>query len=352
MDRSLRMLGVIACGGIAAVAIHETGIHVALVPALLAFTALFWIATSATAPGWRRIALGAQAAIAIAVAAAGLMPRLEGALLAVVVAQTATIAPLAISIACSVAACIATFVLVSPHGQAAALRAMGELAIFAAFANVAFMLRARERAARAELARIHGQLMAAQSLLLDGARSAERLHIARELHDSIGHDLVALILTLEVATRDSSRVQAALAQAKRLLAHVREIVGEIRPDAAIDLAAALHALVGGLVAPPHVVLEVAEELAVEDVGVAHAAFRCAQELLTNALKHARATRIDLAAAIAGDRLRIVVRDDGVARGAPTEGLGLLGVRERLAGVGGALTIESGRGLVARIEVPL
>jgi len=355
MDRSLRALGLIACIAIAAIAIYTGGFRVTLVAALVVFAALFWLATSHAPLPCRRIALGAQAALAITLAATGYMPRLEGALLAVIVAEALFLAPLRIAIATSVAACAAVAVLAWRQGQSSALRGTGELAIFAAFATVAFALRARERTARVELARMHGQLMGTQSLLLDSARTTERLRIARELHDALGHDLVALSLTLEVATRERdnvTRVQAALGQTKQALAHVRDIVGEMRPDASVDLAAALHALVTGLVSPPEVVLDVPDELAIENELVAHAAFRCTQELVTNALKHARANRIELQARIADDRLRIVVRDDGIARGAPTEGLGLLGVRERLASIGGELTLESTRGLAARIEVPL
>ena len=355
VDRSLKALGLVVCAAVAVITMSTSVVTAPLVAVLVAFVALFWFATSHAPVRWRQVALAAQAVLAIASAAAGLFPRLEGALLAVVVAQTLFALPLRASIAASVIACAVVGILAWHNGAAPALRGVGELAIFAAFATVAFALWERERAARVELGRIHGQLMGTQSLLVDSARTGERLRIARELHDALGHDLVALSLTLEVATRERdnlARVQAALVQTKQLLAHVREIVGEVRPQVSVDLAAALQGLVTGLLPPPEVVLAIPDELGVADELVAHAVFRCTQELLTNALKHARAHRIELAAAIDGDHLRIVVRDDGVARHAPAEGLGLLGVRERLASIGGRLTIESERGLAARVEVPL
>ncbi len=75
----------------------------------------------------------------------------------------------------------------------------GAYAGFQAFTFGASRLAAREAAARQELARVHAELLATQELLADSTRTAERLRIARELHDALGHHLTALSLQLEVA---------------------------------------------------------------------------------------------------------------------------------------------------------
>jgi signal transduction histidine kinase len=81
-----------------------------------------------------------------------------------------------------------------------------------------------------------------------------------------------------------------------------------------------------------------------------------QEALTNVVKHARAERVDLTVGATNGRLTVSVRDDGVGfdTGAASPGFGLVGMRERLAMVGGKLEIDStpGIGTELRAELPL
>jgi signal transduction histidine kinase len=85
------------------------------------------------------------------------------------------------------------------------------------------------------------------------------------------------------------------------------------------------------------------------------AYRIIQEGLTNALKHARATRDDVTVRYASDAVELEVRDDGEGRTtADGAGLGLLGIRERVMIYGGEMTDESapGRGFILRTRLPL
>ena len=77
------------------------------------------------------------------------------------------------------------------------------------------------------------------------------------------------------------------------------------------------------------------------------------EALTNAVKHAQATRAEVTATVSDDRLLLVVRDDGIG-GAEPEGHGLLGIGDRVAAFGGRLRIDSprGGGTVLAAELPL
>jgi signal transduction histidine kinase len=227
---------------------------------------------------------------------------------------------------------------------------------FQLFALGAATLTRRESAARLELSRAHAELVATQSLLGETARGAERLRIARELHDTVGHHLTALGLNLEVAKNATgsdaqAAVERARAIAKELLSEVRDAVGSFRADRPIDLDRALRMLVAG-VPRPRVRLSVAP-IAVRDAVVAHALFRCVQEALTNALRHADAASVTIDVREEGGDVRVRVHDDGRGVAAVRPGNGLAGLRERVEALGGTLRIESspGRGLTLSALIP-
>ena len=209
-----------------------------------------------------------------------------------------------------------------------------------------FVVRAldRETRARRGLAEANRELEAMQHVLADGSRLAERLRISRELHDAIGHHLTALSLNLEVAahrTEGEAREHVVTAQAiaRLLLADVRQIVAALHGSEGIDLRAALELLVGEM-PRPRVHLSVADGLRVDDPEKAHILLRCAQEIVTNAARHADAENLWLELASDGDGVEIRARDDG--RGTPRlePGRGLTGMRERVERAGGRLQISS------------
>lgn len=202
---------------------------------------------------------------------------------------------------------------------------------------------------------------------LDELREHERKHLAHELHDELGQTITALRIALKVATtrfeRDPAGIRANLAQFGALLddltQQTRRILRELRPPALDDLGlgAAVEWLAGQLerrggppcavdVPPGH--LEVPPDLA----GVA---YRCVQEALTNVTRHAQAASVRVRVALTDGELRAVVEDDGVGfGGAPTEGLGLVGMRERAAAVGGRVEVASapGRGTRVSLAIPV
>jgi len=99
---------------------------------------------------------------------------------------------------------------------------------------------------------------------------------------------------------------------------------------------------------PQVHLAMPASLEISDPEQAHAIFRCAQEGLTHALRHARAQNLWIDMARNGGRVEVRVRDDGrgAPRGAP--GSGLRGMRERLGEVGGGLEIDTAPGAGFRL----
>jgi signal transduction histidine kinase len=215
----------------------------------------------------------------------------------------------------------------------------------------------RERALRADLARVNAELLASRELLADGTRMAERLRIARELHDSLGHNLTALRLQLELASRlatgrAAEPIERSSGLAKELLSELRDVVGTMRQDDALDLARATARLAAGIPKPRiHLMLQGAPE--VHEPLLAHALFRCIQESLTNTIRHAEATNLWIELEWARGHHVLTMRDDG--RGAQTirEGHGLRGARERVARLGGSLELDTqpGAGFRLRVTVP-
>ena len=209
-----------------------------------------------------------------------------------------------------------------------------------------------------ELARVNAELRATQELLADSSRMAERLQISRELHDSLGHHLTVLNVNLELAKqtvegRAAEPVLEAQAVTRLLLSDVREVVGTLREDRSVDLRRALETLAAGT-PEPRVHLSFPEDLEVRDPSQAHALFRCTQEAITNAVRHARARNLWIELGKAEDGIVLRARDDGRGAVAVRAGNGLQGMRERLEEVGGRLEIESqpGQGFSLRAWTPL
>ncbi|HWY24260.1 MAG TPA: histidine kinase, partial [Nevskia sp.] len=227
---------------------------------------------------------------------------------------------------------------------------------FQAFAALTLAYAKRAELARDEAQRINAELLATRRLLLESTRGEERLRLSRELHDVVGHKLTALKLQLRLQARQGAAPDPALAECERLadelLADVRGVVGTLRRHDGIDLEQALAALVPAL-PRPRVRLELAPEARAAGLEQAQALLRCAQEGLTNALRHSGAEHIIIRLAAEGPGIVLSVEDDGHTQAAPQPGNGLRGMRERLETLGGRLElgIRDGGGLRLRAWLP-
>jgi signal transduction histidine kinase len=226
------------------------------------------------------------------------------------------------------------------------------------FAFMSSVVALQQVAARDQLRKVNSELRATQALLAENTRIAERVRIARELHDLVGHHLTALTLNLEVAThlvegKALEHVQQAHLLARLLLADVREVVSEMREDDKVDLAAALRTLVEG-VPEPSVHLDLPAELGMTDPLRAQVLLRCAQEMITNSVRHAQARNFWLQLRLDENGVALTARDDGKGVEAVKSGNGLNGMAERLRQLGGELTVESspGAGFSLQAWVPM
>jgi signal transduction histidine kinase len=130
-------------------------------------------------------------------------------------------------------------------------------------------------------------------------------------------------------------------------------VSEMREERGIDLSHALRVLAEGVPAL-QVDLELPEDLAIDDPERAQVLLRCAQEIITNTVKHAGASRLSLKLSREDSRVRLQAADDGRGCDHALPGNGLRGMRERLSAYGGQLAIITapGRGFALDVSIPL
>jgi two-component system sensor histidine kinase DesK len=208
-------------------------------------------------------------------------------------------------------------------------------------------------------------LVATRELLSQSTAQSERVRIARDLHDILGHHMTALILNLEVAKHSAEgkaqeKVEQSLALAKLLLGDIRTAVSELREDDTIDLQQSIGKLVADIPdlqfdidftgAPPIKHVELAETL-----------LRCTQEGITNVLRHSDASECRISVTGEDGKCRLQVADNGTgngnvnsnANGEVDPGNGLKGMAERVSANGGELSWQKTKsGFSLQVELPL
>ncbi len=200
------------------------------------------------------------------------------------------------------------------------------------------------------------------------AQELERTRLARELHDETGQALTSMLLGLKSLEDriDTDEGRVAAAELRELVAttlrEVRRLAVELRPSALDDfgLVPALERLRDTVAEQSGMVIDVQSQLDAERLPpeLETALYRIAQEALTNVVNHAVAGRVSIVLSRRERAVELVVSDDGqgfeTAR-ARDEGLGLIGMRERVALLGGHLTVDSTQGagtmLTAKLPIP-
>lgn len=245
-------------------------------------------------------------------------------------------------------------------------------------------LEGRVEARTRELEERNRELVALQSQRTEllrrviGAQEDERKRVARELHDEVGQFLTGLLLSLGSARQSAEPRAPDVAHqltgledlARRAVEEVRRLVADLRPSVLDDmgLVEAVRWYAGILQERAGLAVEVAAR-GLDRRLPAHlevVIFRVVQEALTNVVRHARATRVDIELDAGPLAVRATVRDDGrgfdptavaALRNAGSgvgPGLGLLGMEERVRLVGGTFRLESapGRGTAVAFSIPL
>jgi signal transduction histidine kinase len=238
--------------------------------------------------------------------------------------------------------------------------AVGLVAFVAVWALIAGRRLRRVRAAavaRGESAR------SVESTLLELSARGERARIARELHDVVAHHISMISVQAETARLTTAGMPAEGAKrlseigdtARTALTEMRRLLGVLREDAGSQPSRTpqpglqqLLELIDEMRASASARLIVHGPIAPLDPGVELVAYRIVQEALTNARRHAPGAAVDVEIAYQPDDLLVTVRDNGpgpppevdgavgAVSGAVNAGHGLLGMRERVATVGGEL----------------
>jgi signal transduction histidine kinase len=196
------------------------------------------------------------------------------------------------------------------------------------------------------------------------ATELERTRIAREIHDSLGHTLTSLNIQLDIARklhdRDPEKSTESLELAKQLasqsLTDVRMAIQSIRDTSDFNFEKSLHGLLDDV--KQRNGMEVDVKLDAPDLpsSVAFQVFRVIQECLTNVQKHAEASEVKIELEQSGEKIRLVVSDNGV--GMPTEeqhsGFGIRGMRERIESMNGIviITAQPNEGTNINVSIPL
>jgi signal transduction histidine kinase len=221
-------------------------------------------------------------------------------------------------------------------------------------------------ASRAAVAAAQGRLIQRNVFRrVVGAQEEERRRLARELHDETGQALTSILLGLKaLEDRQGEDLSKTVADVRELvvqtLQDVRRLAVELRPKALDDfgLEPALERLATGFSEQTGIEVELETQVGgrlpndVETV-----LYRIVQEALTNVVKHARASRVSILVTRKNGSVAAVIEDDGKGFDPVSvreNGVGLLGMRERVALLEGRLSIESreGAGTTLAVEVPL
>ncbi len=226
-----------------------------------------------------------------------------------------------------------------------------------------------------ERRRIEHELLQLQRLLRelaahqDQIKEDERKRIAREIHDELGQNLLALRLDVSMLVercgsrhpRLNQKAVAALGQIDAIMSSVRAIINNLRPGVLdFGLQAAIEWQVREFQRRSLVVCDLHVDHTEFELGDhrATALFRILQESLTNINRHSQASRVSIALKRSGNRLSLSIADNGIGIRPgcrrKANSFGLVGITERIHYLNGELTIDStrGRGTTLRMTIPI
>jgi signal transduction histidine kinase len=234
---------------------------------------------------------------------------------------------------------------------------MIELLVWQAFAFAIGYVAAEETLQRRELARLNAELLATRQLIAEGSRIAERARVSGALAERLGSRLAGLAVSLDLVARTNvgrlaEAVQEARGQVLSLLNDLRKVAHSLDTDARVDPGRALRLLVAAIHTPA-IHLQLPADIRLSDPEHAHAIFRCAQEAITNAVKHSDASDLWLEVQREPDRIVLEARDNGRGAATVAPGNGLTGMRERLDALRGRLEIVTApaKGFHLRVSIP-
>jgi len=250
---------------------------------------------------------------------------------------------------------------------------------FNLFALVMVTTTIKAKESREKVEMINLELISTQQLLGQAAEQAERVRIARNIHDLLGHHLTALTINLQVAGRQLEKLNVGSSDelskkaikdsieqchslSKLLLSDVREAVSDIRQKSNLNIKQAIVAITERL---PNikVSLDYPSDITINDVNTADVLIRCIQESITNAVKHGHAKTMHIAFLQTGELLTLSIKAAlskqlKVSKTNESNtnfilGNGLKGMRERLKQIQGSVAFTlNNAAFMTDIKVPV
>ena len=228
--------------------------------------------------------------------------------------------------------------------------------MFNIFALIMVNTAEKERQSKEHANQLNRELLATQNLLSQASQQEERVRIARNIHDLLGHHLTALTINLQVASRITEgdakeKIDTCHGLAKLLLSDVREAVSEIREKSDVKLKDALMELFKNL---PRLKIQLHfdDNLHINEVNTADTIIKCIQECLTNTLKHSTADQLVLNIDKTEQGVSVNLSDNGRPIKHFNMGNGLKGMSERVMQIGGKISFTPDqRGFHTSITIP-
>ncbi len=227
---------------------------------------------------------------------------------------------------------------------------------FNMFAIIMVNATVNEKLAREKAEESNRQLVTTQALLREASKQSERVRIARNIHDLLGHHLTALTINLQVASiKTEGDVKQNIEQchqlAKLLLSDVREAVSDIRDKSQVDLRAAIQTM-AEQVPWLNIDLDFSDDLRIDDIGIADTLMKCIQESITNTIKHGKGENISISVSQLDEDVKLRIESEGNMPDNLVPGNGLKGMQERVALLKGKINfILQPQSLITEIFIP-
>jgi signal transduction histidine kinase len=223
--------------------------------------------------------------------------------------------------------------------------------------------------ARTTINQLDGEQLRDFATRLEAVREEERTRVAREIHDELGQALTVLKMDLSWLQSKSpgvaetrKRLGECIKKIDETIDCVRRISSELRPSILdnLGLVAAIDWQVSEFRKRTGIRVRFKTNVETCDVSmsVSVALFRVVQEALTNVMRHANATRVDVTLKLHGEKLQISIADNGVGmkqnRETELRSLGIVGMKERISRIGGEFNLlsEPEKGTWLDIAVPV
>lgn len=215
----------------------------------------------------------------------------------------------------------------------------------------------KERRYRYELEQAKAKLLNSSREAAHVAEIKERNRIAREIHDNAGHSIAGILLQLQASSklfdRDRNKskelLDKSIAELSGSLAHLRDTVHNIRPSESLGIEYIKKIVENYTYCPVNLKYTgdfnqlSASQLEMLQTNI--------KEALTNTSKYSKATKVEISIDINDRFIRLYIKDDGLGCRHIKEGLGISGMKERIANVGGSISISSDNGFMIVCIIP-